>query len=76
MQVVTHHHGGLIPFFTDRFVVQSQNFDDTQQLGLLQVGGPSNLSSMKKSMNIFQTRVQSNASDVCHQLPWLRCPSF
>jgi hypothetical protein len=35
--VVTHHHGGLIPFFTDRFVVQSQNFDDTQQLDLLQV---------------------------------------
>ncbi|EWM27829.1 amidohydrolase 2 [Nannochloropsis gaditana] len=35
LKVVTHHHGGMIPFFTDRFITQSQNFDDTEGLALL-----------------------------------------
>lgn len=28
----------MVPFFTERFTTQSQNFDDTEGLSLLEVG--------------------------------------
>jgi hypothetical protein len=28
----------MVPFFTERFTTQGQNFDDTEGLGLLEVG--------------------------------------
>mmetsp|Transcript_33622 Transcript_33622/g.42916 ORF Transcript_33622/g.42916 Transcript_33622/m.42916 type:complete len:345 (+) Transcript_33622:96-1130(+) len=28
IKIVSHHHGGMIPFFTERFETQAANFDD------------------------------------------------
>lgn len=32
---MTHHHGGMIPFFTDRFTIQTANFEGDEDYGLL-----------------------------------------
>jgi predicted TIM-barrel fold metal-dependent hydrolase len=35
LKVVTHHHGGMIPFFTERFDTQRRNFDEDEGEDLL-----------------------------------------
>ena len=30
LKIVTHHHGGMIPFFTERFLIQAHNFNEEE----------------------------------------------